>query len=105
MRIRINEDEIGYVSKTMDDETTELENEIEKFHNEIDKLSTIWVGADASKFIITAVDFSNKLLSVPDTMRVINHFMTKTTSQVMDKDLEFGNEISMGVDYHENADK
>lgn len=101
MRIMANRDEIGEVSQNMKTQGERFEEEIKKLNQQIDILETIWTGIDATNFCNAVRNYSNKLVAIPDTLRVINNFMGKSTDQMFDRDNQFGNAINMGVDFHE----
>lgn len=101
MKVMANKDELGEVRTEMKTQSERFEEELRKLSEQVDTLETIWSGADATTFYNAVRNYINKLVAVPDALRVINNFMGKTTDQIFDKDNQFGNAVNMGVDYHD----
>ena len=100
MKIKANNDEIKEVSNNMKNQGDLFEQELEKLNKQIDILETIWIGTDSQTFVKSVRNYLNKLIAIPDTLRVINKFMVQSKDQLFDKDNQFGNRVNMNVDYH-----
>ena len=69
MKLMVKHAELKQVSNNMKNDSEDLDKEIDKMLESIEKLRDIWQGADSVQFCDHAEAFVTKMKNVPITMR------------------------------------
>ncbi len=95
--IKVRPRELQNVEKVMHDDAEEVTAAIKEFAEELHDLSLVWQGSDANEFYKNAVEYVNKIQSVPDTMNLMTKAIRKSNDSLTEGDEEFSRKIDKEV--------
>jgi len=93
MILKVNHEELGHVTKTMLDDSGELEIEIKNLLTCIDSLRNIWQGVDSDEFYKNAHDYLTRMLVIPNAISTMGNFVKKVDSSYEENDQSFAKGI------------
>ena len=91
-------DEIDSVKNTIDDNQSQLDEEITKMEEQLATLRNIWQGQDADQFCDNFEEYLTKMKGIPVAMRNVSSFVDKTNKNFQEKDKEFSSQLNQEVD-------
>ena len=94
MKIRVNHGELEKVKEKMNEDTNELQKEIDDILKKIEELKNVWQGEEANIFYIKYINYLNYLKTVPQTYTKLTAFMGKANISYKNADLNLKKEIN-----------
>ena len=102
--LKMDHEEIDSVKNTIDEDQTQLDDEITKMEAQLAKLRTIWQGQDADQFCNNFEEYLTKMKGIPVALRNVSSFVDKTNKNFQEKDKEFSSELNKEVDNFDEDD-
>ena len=91
--LRVEFDELDYVSKTMERDRTELEAEIKRLQASLERIKQAWSGDDLEKFYEKADAYVNRMIVLCDFLTASSTFIEKGVGQYQNQDETFSREL------------
>ena len=98
MEIKVKEDELNQVKRTMDKDAEDLASSIEQLTQQLEVLRGIWQGQDADKFFGNARDYFEKMKGIPNCMVNMGRFIDRANGDFNEGDESFSKELMTEVD-------
>lgn len=86
MELRVEFDELDYVTKTMDRDKEELQVEINRLKNSLERIRNVWSGPDFEKFYEKASPYVNRMQVLCDFLDTSSTFIEEGCNQYESQD-------------------
>ena len=103
--INIEYDELENFRKVIEEDQTDLDKEIDKMKNQIDRLSAIWKGQDSEEFCAHLNVYLDKMKGIPVCMRNVSSFVKDMSGNFKNSDQAFARKLSTEKKYDDDYKK
>ena len=93
MNLRVEFDELDYVSKTMERDKNELEVEVKRLKDSLERVRNVWSGPDFEKFYEKASPYINRMQVLCGFLETTSTFITEGANQYKSQDEEFSRDL------------
>ena len=101
MKLKVNNNELDTVIKTVDEDTKYVRNQFDYLLGQIKELKVIWQGVDADNFCKSAEDYIKFLNTVPDIYNALCETMKTASFNYRKLDSAYANSMKKAVVKHE----
>ena len=101
MRIHVNKKELKSVSEDLQKSSMSVNDEIELWVKEHDKLKAIWSGHDADVYFSKIDQYLLKLKMISETSSELGKFIEKAHNKYTEEDSEFAQELRKENDQYD----
>ena len=93
MNLRVEFDELEYVTKTMERDKSELEVEIKRLKDSLERIKTVWSGPDFEQFYAKASPYVNRMHVLVDFIDTSRTFINEGSNQYKSQDESFSRDL------------
>ena len=98
MNIRLDFNQIDSYSNNINQDETELEIEIKKLLDSLERMKNYWQGDDFDNFYIKAFEYIERMSTLCDFMNISCEGIKNGTSQLQQQDETFSTELQKEVE-------
>ncbi len=103
--INIEFDELDNFRKVIDEDQADLDEEIDKMKNQVERLQKIWQGQDSDIFCKHLNFYLEKMTSIPVCMRNVSSFVKHIGGNFKTSDTSFARQLSTENKYDDDYKK
>lgn len=93
MLIKADNEELTMFTKTMDQDASDLEEEINKMLKTVENLGNIWQGKDASVFINNVTNYLEKMKVMPKGITTLSKVTERINREYKERDEAFAGQL------------
>ena len=97
MKLKVNNKELVPVMNLVDEDTNDLNKQLDGLLNQIKDLRTIWMGNDSDTFCDYAEEYINFLKIIPQLYNSLNDVMKLASSNYQKIDKEYAERMKKAV--------
>ena len=101
MKVRVEYDELEYVTKNTDEDKSELEIEIDKLLASLERIKDMWQGTDADIYYDKAFEYINRMKVLSGFMDTTSELMKFGMGQYQKQDQSFSRDLNKEVNDNE----
>ena len=105
MSLRVEFDRLDYVTKSMNRDKSDLEIEIKRLKDSLERVKTVWSGPDFEKFYDKAFPYINRMDVLCGFIDATSSFITGACDQYKHQDEAFSKELDKENDKEEILDE
>ena len=93
MELRVEFDELDYVTKTMERDKEELQTEVNRLKDSLERVRNVWSGPDFEQFYEKASPYVNRMQVLVDFLDASSSFITNSCDQYQFQDEYFSRDL------------